>query len=107
MCAKYGDRISKHDHVRDIFLHYLRMGALSSRKVIREAKGLITNKKDKPADIFVTNWSGGRKMALDVTIVNPQRNDLVDASAAEAGVGAAEGERVNMTKCAQKVGLCN
>jgi hypothetical protein len=102
MCAKYGDRISKHDHVRDIFLHYLRMGALSSRKVIREAKGLITNKKDKPADIFVTNWSGGRKMALDVTIVNPQRNDLVDASAAEAGVGAAEGERVKMTKCAEK-----
>ena len=55
ICAKYCDRISKHDSVRDIVKCYLAHGALSSRIVKRETPGLIAGKKDKPADIFVSN----------------------------------------------------
>ena len=76
ICAKYCDRISKHDSVRDIVKCYLAHGALSSRIVKRETPGLIAGKKDKPADIFVSNWHGGKSMAFDITIVSPMQQKL-------------------------------
>lgn len=102
VCAKHCDRISKHDSVRDIIKCYLSYGALSSRIVQRETPGLIVGKKDKPADIFVSNWHGGKSMAFDITIVSPMQKKLRAKAAKAAGVAAEEGEISKIAKCEDK-----
>ena len=102
VCAKHCDRISKHDSVRDIIKCYLSYGALSSRIVQRETPGLIVGKKDKPADIFVSNWHGGKSMAFDITIVSPMQKKLRARAAKAAGVAAEEGEISKIAKCEDK-----
>ena len=73
------------------------MTAVSSRIVQRETPGLIVGKKDKPADIVVSNWHGGQSMAFDITIVSPMQK-----KPRAAGVAAEEGEISKIAKCEDK-----
>ena len=60
---------------------------------------MIVGKKDKPADIFCTNWSGGKSMAFDITIVSPMQQKLRKEAAKRPGVAVEHGEASKIAKC--------
>ena len=78
MCCGFGgERISRHNHLRDA-LHETAVAA--GLGPVKEGRFLIPGADRRPADILVPNWAGGRDAALDVTVVTP----LQSATMAEA-----------------------
>ena len=55
---------------------------------LREERALLPTSDSRPADILVPHWGpGGKDLAIDVTIVNSVRLDLVSRSAIDPGLG--------------------
>ena len=71
-----------------------------------EPDGLLTGSDDRPADILLPLWTNGKDTALDVTVVNPMRADLVERGAREAGSAVQHAFTAKMAKyderCAQE-----
>ena len=44
-----------------------------------------TGTEEKPADILLPGWSGGKDTALDITVVNPLQTAYINQSAAVPG----------------------
>jgi hypothetical protein len=65
-CGGNGDRIHRHDNLRDTLFSAAQSAALAPRK---EVPSLIPRSSSRPADIFLPNWCGGRPAALDVTVI--------------------------------------
>ena len=63
-----GERISRHNHLRDALYKTAVAAGLGPTK---EGRFLLPGADRRPADILVPNWAGGRDAALDVTVVNP------------------------------------
>ena len=51
----------------------------------REGRALIPGRQARPADIYLPSWSGGLDTALDITVINPLQQTLLDRSAANPG----------------------
>lgn len=66
-CGGNGDRIHRHDALRDVLFSAAQSAALAPRK---EVPSLIPGTHSRPADIFLPNWSRGRPAALDVTVIS-------------------------------------
>ena len=66
-CGGNGDRIHRHDVLRDVLFAASQSAALAPRK---EVPSLIPGSVSRPADIFLPNWCGGRPPALDVTVIS-------------------------------------
>ena len=71
VCKGGGDRISRHNILRDLLARLCGEAALSVEKVIVEKKWLVAGSKARPADIFIKDWNGGLGLALDVTVTSP------------------------------------
>ena len=71
-CTKNGDRIHRHDRVRNLVYRFCNEGCLPS---IMEKKGILGHCKEKPGrrpgDVTVFNWSKGRGLAIDVAVTCP------------------------------------
>ena len=67
-CAINGERIAKHNHVRDAIFAAASQAALGPRK---EPAGLLPGSDDRPADVLLPFWANGKDAALDVSVVNP------------------------------------
>ena len=78
-CAWQGERISRHNSLRDSLHHTAVKAALGPT---REGQYLLPGEGGKPADVFIPRHAGGKDCALDVTVVNPLQAALV-AQAAE------------------------
>ena len=78
-CAWQGERISRHNSLRDTLHHTAVKAALGPT---REGQYLLPGEGGKPADVFIPRHAGGKDCALDVTVVNPLQAALV-AQAAE------------------------
>lgn len=77
-CGGNGDRIYRHDAIRDTLFSAAQSAALAPRK---EVPALIPDSRSRPADVFLPNWSRGRPAALDVTVISSlQQLTLVGAS---------------------------
>ena len=48
---------------------------------IKEGRFLLPGCDRRPADVLLHNWAQGRDAALDVTVVTPMRQDLVEEAA--------------------------
>ena len=66
-CGGNGDRIHRHDSLRDTLFSAAQSAALAPRK---EVPSLIPRSSSRPADIFLPNWCGGRPAALDITVIS-------------------------------------
>ena len=66
-CGGNGDRIHRHDGLRDSLFSAAQSAALAPRK---EAPSLIPGSSSRPADIYLPNWCRGRPAALDVTVIS-------------------------------------
>ena len=108
MCCGFGgERISRHNHLRDA-LHETAVAA--GLGPVKEGRFLIPGADRRPADILVPNWAGGRDAALDVTVVIPLQAATVAEAATTPGHSLnfayqpEEGER--LCRGLQKAGYC-
>lgn len=51
---------------------------------VKEPDGLLPGSDDRPADVLIPFWSGGRDAVLDFTMVNPLGADLVSKASGDA-----------------------
>ena len=77
-CGGNGDRIARHNNIRDVVFTAAQSAALAPSK---EAPGLVTGSLSRPADVFLPSWSCGRPAALDIHVISPlQQQTLSEAS---------------------------
>ena len=92
-CGIGGERISRHNHVRDA-LHQTAVQA--GLGPTREPDGLLPGSDDRPADILIPHWCSGKDAALDFTVVNPLQAALVRGSSQDGGSAV---EHTHKAKC--------
>ena len=81
-CGSDGERIARHNHLRDALYHTAVSAALAPT---REDRALLPGTDARPADVFIPRWTHGKDTALDVTVVNPLQAALVTEAATTAG----------------------
>ena len=86
-CGQEGERIARHNHLCDALHSAAVEEALHPTK---EGRFLLQGSDQRPADVLIPNWAGGRDAALDVTVINPLQGPTV--------VGAAETPGHALTK---------
>ena len=77
-CGGNGDRIVRHDSLRDALFSAAQYAALVPR---REVPSLIPGSKSRPADLNLPHWSQGRPAALDVTVISTMQALTVTGAA--------------------------
>ena len=81
-CGTGGERISRHNALRDAFFDTAMSAGLGPSK---EGRFLLPGADRRPADILVPLWAGGRDAAFDVTVVHPLQDATVVRAATEPG----------------------
>ena len=81
-CAWQGERISRHNSLRDT-IHSTAVSA--GLGPTREGRFLLPGQGAKPADVLIPYWTGGKDTALDVTVINPLQAAEVQGAAAIPG----------------------
>ena len=66
-CGSEGERIARHNHLRDSLFSAAVSAALAPT---REERSLLPG-HSKPADVLIPHWTHGKDTCLDVTVVNP------------------------------------
>ena len=94
-CAIGGERISKHNHVRDAIFKAAVEAGLGP---IREPDGLLPGSDDRPADVLIPIWTEGRDTALDVTVINPLQQALVVRTSEEGDSAVAHAHKEKLRK---------
>ena len=99
-CGGNGDRIARHNNIRDVLYNAAQSAALVPRK---EALGVVPNSSARPADILLHNWCGGRQAALDVTVISSLQQLTVSEAAVTPGYALEVGTRrkfaANLPSC--------
>ena len=88
-CGGNGDRIHRHDSIRDALFSAAQTAALAPRK---EVPSLIPGTRSRPADIFLPIWQRGQPAALDVTVISTLQLSTVEGAAVTQGYALAVGE---------------
>ena len=81
-CAWQGERIARHNRLRDTIHSTAVAAALAPTK---EGRFLLPGQGGKPADILIPLWAGGKDAALDVTVINPLQDAEVHGAATTPG----------------------
>ena len=98
-CAINGERIAKHNHVRDAIYAAAAQAALGPRK---EPAGLLPGSDDRPADVLLPYWTNGKDAALDISIVNPLQQALVGQVAREGDSGVQHSFNLKVRKYSER-----
>ena len=77
-CAKHGDRIARHDQLRDVLYEAASSASLAP---VREERHLLPGSAARPGDLLIRRWADGKDAAIDVTVTGP----LARTNVAEAG----------------------
>ena len=88
-CGGNGDRIYRHNALRDVLFSAAQSAALAPRK---EVTSLISDTNSRPADIFLPNWSRGLPAALDVTVISTLQTSTLSGAAKDQGYALRVGE---------------
>ena len=81
-CAWQGERIARHNALRDTLHSTAASAALAPAK---EGRFLLPGEGGRPADVLVPGWSSGKDVAYDVTVINPLQDSEVGQAAATPG----------------------
>ena len=92
-CGGNGDRIHRHDSIRDALFSAAQSAALAPR---REVPSLIPGSSSRPADIYLPNWDRGRPAALDVTVISTMQQQTQAGAANTPGHALRVGEERKM-----------
>ena len=66
-CGSEGERIARHNHLRDALFHTAVSASLAPT---REDRALLPGTDARPADVMIPHWTHGKDTALDVTVIN-------------------------------------
>ena len=95
-CAQQGERIYRHNALRDIVFQSAQQACLSPT---REERFLITEREsERPGDVKIPNWISGQDCALDITVISPLQEARVRKAAEEAGSALEHRFNAKMTK---------
>ena len=97
-CGGNGDRIHRHDSIRDAVFSAAQTAALAPRK---EVPSLIPSSQSRPADIFLPNWKRGQPAALDVTVISTLQRLTLQGAATTQGHALVVGEDRKMAAHAE------
>ena len=86
-CGNEGERIARHNALRDA-LHST--AAAASLGPSKEVRFLIPGSDKRPADVFLPYWCSGRDTAWDVTVIHPLQKATVTKAVALPGHAANE-----------------
>ena len=81
-CGMEGERIGRHNRLRDLLFQVSSQAALSP---VREERALLPGRDSRPADVLLPSWFQGLDTALDVTVVSPLQQALVAKAAEHPG----------------------
>ena len=81
-CGYEGERIARHGHLRNALFSTCVQACLGPS---REDRALIPGSNNKPADLLIPSWTGGKDTAIDITVVNPLQVTLLDRAADTPG----------------------
>ena len=81
-CVKTGDRIARHNFLRDILFETAASADLAPTK---EEKYLLPGTIARPGDVTIRRWVNGKDGAIDVTVTSPLSPSNVKCAAAEPG----------------------
>ena len=88
-CGGNGDRIHRHDSVRDVLFSAAQTAALAPRK---EVPSLIPGTSSRPADVYLPNWMRGQPAALDVHVISTLQQLTLKEAAVTQGHALSVGE---------------
>ena len=94
-CAYEGERIARHNALRDALYRTAVSAALAPTK---EGRFLLPGGDRRPADVLIPHWTGGRDTALDVTVVHPLQSAMVVQAAVTPGYALQEAYKGKMQK---------
>ena len=81
-CGGNGDRIFRHNALRDAVFSAAQSAALAPRK---EMPSLIPNSQCRSADVFLPSWKGGHPAALDMTVISTMQQATIQGAAFTQG----------------------
>ena len=81
-CGTGGERIARHNHLRDAVFETAAAAGLGP---VKEGRFLLPGCDRRPADVLVPNWAQGRDAALDVTVVTPLQQETMALAATTPG----------------------
>ena len=81
-CGHGGERITRHNQIRD---HLHNLAASAALGPTKENRFLLPGQDRRPADVFIPSWAGGLDAAFDVTVVNPLQEATLAEAAATPG----------------------
>ena len=93
-CGANGDRISRHNGLRDALFSAAQSAALAPRL---EAPFLVPSSSSRPADVFLPNWQAGRPAALDVTVISTMQPLTISGASLSKGHALQIGEQRKLT----------
>ena len=96
-CGGNGDRIHRHDSLRDTLYLGAQCTALVPR---REVPSLIPGSRSCPADIYLPIWERGQPAALDVMVISTLQQQTIAASTTQ-GHALSVGEKWKMAAQAE------
>ena len=98
-CGGNGDRISRHNVVRDVLFSAAQSAALAPTKA---------DSSMRPADVLLPNWSRGSPAAVDVLVISPLQQETLAEAAYTPGhalqVGVNRKLATNLSAC-RSVGM--
>ena len=104
-CGGNGDRILRHNSLRDVLFTAAQAAALSPR---REVPSIVPGSCSRPADLYLPNWSQGKPAAMDVTVISslqPQRVSQAAISQGSALLYAEERKNIVHFEDCKRVGV--
>ena len=73
VCPTKGDRIRRHNVLRDIIYDFCSIASWGPKK---ETPHIFPSSSERPADIFVPNYSLGKDLVLDVAVTCPLQHKV-------------------------------
>ena len=98
-CSSDGDRIHRHNAIRDDVRDSCRRAQLNPR---REPRHLLEESGEKPADVWLPTFDMGREAALDVVCTSPCTDSVYRQAASQQGFAAAQAEAAKRHKSLEK-----
>ena len=97
-CGGNGDRIHRHDSLRDTLYLGAQCTALVPR---REVPSLIPGSRSCPADIYLPIWERGQPAALDVMVISTLQQQTIAGASTTQGHALSVGEKWKMAAQAE------
>ena len=94
-CGYGGERIAKHNHIRDALFQSAVQANLGPSK---EPDGLLPGSDERPEDLLIPYWHHGKDAAIDFTVVNPLQAALVAKVAQEGSAGVVKAHQDKLRK---------